>query len=90
MIKEEGARALWRGFALHMLSVVIFLSALPTATDFLMQKMPVGPSDSMTNLLGASQQPASAPSHEEWYEQGGSNMGGAGDAITTQSPAGAK
>jgi len=36
LIKEEGARTLWKGFTANMLTVVIFLSALPTATDFLM------------------------------------------------------
>ena len=51
MIKEEGVRALWKGFSLHMLTVVFFLSALPTATDFLMQKVPMN-ADPMHGFQG--------------------------------------
>lgn len=72
IIKEEGARTLWRGFAAHMLTVVIFLSALPTATDFLMQRMPKSISE--MSPMGSKQPqqqvlPAGRPSEEEWYEQ---------------------
>lgn len=41
MIKEEGVRSLYKGFSANFLTVVIFLSALPTASDFLMEKLPL-------------------------------------------------
>ena len=69
MIKEEGVRALWKGFSLHMLTVVFFLSALPTATDFLMQKVPMN-ADPMHGFQGNASKASSQPNPEEWYEQG--------------------
>lgn len=41
ILSEEGAKALWKGFSVHMLAVLIFLSTLPTTADFLMQKLPI-------------------------------------------------
>ena len=39
MSEPGGFRNLWKGFSAHFLTVVILLSALPTATDYMMQIM---------------------------------------------------
>jgi len=41
IIKEEGPLALYRGYFSLMFAVMILMTGMPIATDFLMSKMPI-------------------------------------------------
>lgn len=66
IIQEEGAKSLWKGFSAHLLTVVIFLSTLPMATDFLMEKLPlyIDP-EALKEAKGLQAQPQSENSSAE-------------------------
>ena len=41
MVKEEGFMSLYKGYGVYSLAILIWMSVLPQATDFLMEKMPL-------------------------------------------------
>ena len=41
IVKAEGLSSLYRGYSAHLLAILFWMSVLPMATDFLMEKLPV-------------------------------------------------
>jgi hypothetical protein len=41
MIKEEGVLSLYKGWSVHTLGVIFWMSVLPILTDFMMEKLPL-------------------------------------------------
>jgi hypothetical protein len=41
MATEEGVLSLYRGYTAYMLAIVFWMSVLPVATDFIMNRMPL-------------------------------------------------
>jgi len=41
MIKQEGPASLYRGYTFHLLAMLAWMSIMPVATDFLMEKLPL-------------------------------------------------
>ena len=41
MIQQEGPRSLYRGYSMHIFAIMFWMSVLPLATDFLMEKLPL-------------------------------------------------
>ena len=41
MIAEEGAKSLFRGYGAFTVAILFWMSVMPIATDFLMEKLPI-------------------------------------------------
>ena len=41
MIKQEGVMSLYKGYGVYSLAILFWMSVLPLATDFLMEKLPL-------------------------------------------------
>lgn len=41
MVTEEGAVSLYRGYLAYMVAITFWMSVLPIATDFMMNRMPL-------------------------------------------------
>ena len=41
MIKQEGLMSVYKGYGVYSLAILIWMSVLPHATDFLMEKLPL-------------------------------------------------
>jgi hypothetical protein len=41
MLKEEGLRSFYKGYSAFTLAILIWMSAMPLATNFLMEKLPL-------------------------------------------------
>lgn len=41
MIAEEGALSLFRGYGAFSVAILFWMSVMPLATDFLMEKLPI-------------------------------------------------